>query len=208
MDRARQVIAIEVDPALAAQLEAATLPRLTVIRQDVLETRLAQWGPAVVAGNLPYYISSPILHHILAARAMVKRAVLLVQKEVAGRVVALPGSRDYGYLSVAVQLFASVEVLFTVPPGAFLPPPKVDSAVLRLTPRQAAVEAPENFLRFAGWCFAHKRKTLRNNLAPHFGRQLLEMQPEAGLRAEQLSIAQLAGLYQRLNLGSDPHLQY
>lgn len=202
------MIAIEVDPALAARLEAAALPGLAVVRQDVLQTNLAQWGPAVIAGNLPYYISSPILHHILAASAVVKRAVLLVQKEVAHRVAALPGSRDYGYLSVAVQLFAAVEVLFSVPPGAFVPPPKVDSAVLRLTPHPAPVEDPEAFLRFAGWCFAHKRKTLRNNLAPHYRRQLIEQQPEAGLRAEQLSIEQLAGLFGRLNMASDSHLQY
>ncbi|MCX6623018.1 MAG: 16S rRNA (adenine(1518)-N(6)/adenine(1519)-N(6))-dimethyltransferase RsmA [Acidobacteria bacterium] len=208
LERAGRVVAIEVDPLLAARLEAEANPRLTVVHQDVLATDLSQWGEAVVAGNLPYYITSPILTRILAARATLKRAVLLVQKEVADRIASPPGSRDYGYLSVVTQLFTSVETLFKVPPGAFQPPPKVDSAVIRLTPRPVPVEDADRFLRFAGWCFEHKRKTLRNNLAPHFDRELLLAQPEASLRAEQLSVEALIDLYRRLSVSPRPHLQY
>ncbi len=100
-----------------------------------MRTDLAQWGPAVVAGNLPYYITSPILSRVFASRQAWTRAVFLVQAEVARRLAADPGSRDYGYLSVLAQVHARVEVLFEVPRLAFKPPPKVDSAVVRLTPR-------------------------------------------------------------------------
>lgn len=208
VQRAGRVIAIEVDPVLAAQLESQALPRLTVLRQDILETDLSQWGQAVIAGNLPYYITSPILHRILAARSVLKHAILLMQKEVAERAASPAGSRTYGYLSVAAQLFARVEVLFSVRPGAFQPPPKVDSAVLRLTPQPPVVDDPEGFLRFAGWCFEHKRKTLRNNLAPHYEESLIGAQPEASLRAEQLSVERMAALYRRLKVAGHPHLQY
>ena len=208
LERAERVIAVEVDPLLAAALEAEALPRLTVVQADVLSTDLAQWGPAVIAGNLPYYITSPIVTRILEARAVVKRAVLLVQREVAERIASGPGSRDYGYLSVAAQLFSTVEMVCKVPPGAFQPPPKVDSAVLRLTPRAVELENPEAFLRFAGWCFAHKRKTLRNNLAPHFDRAVLAAEPMSGKRAEELAISELIALWGRLSVGRGPDLQY
>ncbi len=160
---------------------------------------LAQWGAGVVVGNLPYYITSPILEHALAARP--KLAVFLVQKEVALRMAAKPGSRDYGYLSVRTQFLAEVEVLFEVPPKAFQPPPKVDSAVVRLTPR-AGVTASEEFLKFAGLCFHLKRKNLRNNLSSVYG---LRDFPEGGLRAEQLSVDQLFALWQRF---AKPHPIY
>ncbi len=134
--------------------------------------------------------------------------MVLVQKEVADRVASPPGSRDYGYLSVATQLFTRVETLFPVPPGAFQPPPKVASAVLRLTPHPAPVDDATEFLRFAGWCFEHKRKTLRNNLIPHFSREMLDILPESRLRAEQLSIEGLVALYRRLSMATRSHLQY
>lgn len=116
----------------------------------------------------------------------------LIQKEVAERITAGKGSRDYGYFSVECQFFATAEYLFTVKPGSFRPPPKVDSAVIRLTPRpvREAVD-PEGFLRFVSRCFQHKRKTLRNNLG-------MTDFPESGLRAEQLTVAEFADLYQRL----------
>lgn len=198
--RAGRVIAIEVDAALAASLPAAQ--NLEVVRADVLETDLAQWGPAVVAGNLPYYIASPIVEKTLALGPLLRRAVFLVQREVAERLAANPGSRDWGLLSVRTQLLARVEVLFGVPPAAFHPSPKVDSAVVRMTPRdrtaELALDSAENFLAFAGLCFRQKRKTLRNNLAGAYGRDALEGLPEAGLRAEQLSVERLAALYRKL----------
>ena len=105
--------------------------RLQLVEADALRTDLSQWGPAAITGNLPYYVATPILEHVLQLGSSLRRAVFLLQKEVAERTAAAPGSRAYGYLSVATQLFADVELLFEVKPAAFHPPPKVDSAVIR-----------------------------------------------------------------------------
>ncbi len=194
-----EVIAIELDPAMVAILRERfpEHPCLTIVEADVLSVDLAQWGPAVLAGNLPYYITSPILDRIFKARAALREAVLLIQKEVAERLTASPNCRDYGYLSVATQTYSSPEYLFQVKPGMFRPPPKVDSAVVRLTLRPEAEDA-EAFLQFASRCFAQKRKTLRNNLAPFYGHEVVDLLPEASLRAEQLSVSALRELYARL----------
>src|SRR5580698_1369590 len=170
LERAERVIAIEIDPVLVQYLRAEFRdePRLTLVEADVLKADLTQWGTATVAGNLPYYITSPILQKTLALGEQLHHAVFLVQKEVAERLTANPGSRDYGYLSVQTQLLSAPELLFTVPAGAFRPPPKVESAVVRLTPRSSAEFLPQDreaFLRFVGLCFRHKRKTILNNLS-------------------------------------------
>ena len=191
---AERLIAIEVDPRLAAPLRGR-FPNVEVVEGDVLKADLGRWGPAVVVGNLPYYITSPILDRVLSLGPLLKHAVFLMQREVAERLAARHGSRDYGYLSVATQSRCRVELLFTVKPGAFKPPPKVDSTVVRLTPHAAV--PPDEFLEFAGRCFAHKRKTLSNNLLPYYGKQVREL-PEGCLRAEQLSIPQLVDLWERL----------
>jgi 16S rRNA (adenine1518-N6/adenine1519-N6)-dimethyltransferase len=195
LERADRVVAIELDPALAAGLRQR-FPRVEVVEADVLETDLGQWGPAALAGNLPYYITSPILERIFRMGAALRRAVVLVQLEVAERLVARPGTRDYGFLTVQTQCFTTPEILFRVPPAAFSPPPKVESAAVLLDPRPALEDAA-GFLDFAGRCFRHKRKTLRNNLLPFYGR-LVEAWPEAGLRAEQLPLAQLVEMYRRV----------
>jgi len=206
-----RVTAIEVDPRLAARLRAAhgSDPRLEVLQADILSTGLAQLiagrppGRAVVAGNLPYYITSPILQRICDAAERIPEAVLLVQKEVAARIAARPGSRDFGYLSVLCQSHARAEVLFDVPAGAFRPAPKVVSALvrLRMEPRLAAwgVAGREQFLEFAQLCFRRKRQTLGNNLKERFGREKLAGVGECRLRGEQLGVEGLAGLWLRLS---------
>jgi len=200
LQRAARVVAVEVDPYLAGHLRAkfAGEPRLEIVEADVLDADLAAWGPAVIAGNLPYYIASPILDK--AVRAAPIRAVFLVQKEVAQRLAARPGEPDYGFLTVRTALFAGAKLLFEVKPSAFHPPPRVDSAAVLLEPRRPALGAGETneFLRFAGQCFRHKRKTLRNNLAEIYGRETVDSWPEAGLRAEQISLDGLLEIFGRV----------
>jgi 16S rRNA (adenine1518-N6/adenine1519-N6)-dimethyltransferase len=197
VERAARVVAIEIDRDLAGYLRHrfAGDARLEVIEADVLSVDLAQWGPAPIAGNLPYYIASPILERAL--RLFPPRAVFLLQKEVAHRLVAQPGSRDYGYLTVATALFATAKLLCEVPPSAFRPPPKVDSAVVGFSPCAPAMPDPEAFLKFAAQCFRPKRKTIRNNLAVMYGKGVIESWPEAALRAEQLSLLQLEEMWTR-----------
>jgi len=200
--RADRVVAIELDQSLAERLKTKFPDRLEVISADVLETDLSQWGPAVAAGNLPYYISTAILSRVLAPGSLFTRGVFLVQSEVAGRITAQPGSREYGYLSVEAQLYADVRKLFEVRPSAFHPPPKVDSALIGFSlhsrARELGIDAPVEFLKFVRLCFQHKRKTIRNNLAGVYGADRIATWPEASRRAEQLSIEQFAVMYLRL----------
>jgi 16S rRNA (adenine1518-N6/adenine1519-N6)-dimethyltransferase len=207
LERADKVIAIEVDPVLGHYLrqkfrEALDEGRLVLVESDILKTDLGQWGPAVIAGNLPYYITSPILERLFEARGRWSLAVILVQAEVAGRIVAGPGRREYGYLSVMVQSQARAERLFEVPRVAFRPPPKVDSAVVRLEPgdpaRDFGINDLASFLKFTGNCFRYKRKTLRNNLAGLYARSAVGSLVGPKDRAEALSVAELALLHQAL----------
>ena len=199
LQRAARVIAVELDSFLVDHLRQkySDEPRLEVVHADVLDTDLAQWGRAPVVGNLPYYITSPILEQ--AVRSQAPRAVFLIQKEVAERLVAKPGNRDYGFLTVQTALSATARLLFEVKPGAFHPPPKVDSAVVLLEPhgRDWGVD-PAGLLRFVGRAFAHKRKTIRNNLAEFYGKDVVDVWPEAGLRAEQLSVEDFVRMYGRI----------
>jgi 16S rRNA (adenine1518-N6/adenine1519-N6)-dimethyltransferase len=203
---ARRLIAIEADTRLFTELQENVARRPTdwpgveIARGDVLEQDLAKLAGGErfrVYGNLPYYITSPILQQTLRSR--VPRAVFLIQKEVAERLVAQPGNRAYGFLTVETALFATARLLFEVKPAAFHPPPKVDSAVVLLEPhgRDWGVDT-DGLLRFVGRSFAHKRKTLRNNLAEFYGNPLVDLWPEAGLRAEQLSIDDFVRMYARI----------
>jgi 16S rRNA (adenine1518-N6/adenine1519-N6)-dimethyltransferase len=166
--RAGRVIAIEIDRDLAPRLrdKYADDPRLTVVEGDVLQqdfSALAGGAPYLVAGNVPYNITTPILFHALVTPRP-ERAVYLVQKEVAERVVAAPGSEHYGALSVNVQSVAHAELVFRVPAGAFNPPPKVESAVLRITPRRDPVVSPADEARYRSMvqaAFGLRRKQLR-----------------------------------------------
>lgn len=205
LERAEAVVAIEIDPVLIHYLrqkfrDALDAGRLILAETDILKADLSAWGPAVIAGNLPYYITSPILERIFAASASWKLAVTLVQAEVAVRIVAQPGNRDYGYLSVLVQAQARAERLFEVPRAAFRPPPKVDSAVVRLEPIDAGMKDLPLFLKFAGNCFRYKRKTLRNNLAGLYDRSAVESLVGSKDRAESLGVAELAKLFQALTM--------
>jgi 16S rRNA (adenine1518-N6/adenine1519-N6)-dimethyltransferase len=160
---------------------------------DALAFDWTQWGPGVLAGNLPYYVASAMISKYLANPGPLTQAVFLIQKEVAERIVAKPGTRDFGYFSVECQYRAKTEYLFTVPPGAFRPPPKVDSAVIRLTP--LATSETAGFLEFASTCFRQKRKTLRNNLAASYPKTLLDSIPTVSRRAEQLTVQELFELF-------------
>ncbi len=124
--------------------------------------------------------------------------MFLIQQEVAERLVAKPGTREYGFLTVQTALFAKVRYLFGVKPGSFQPPPKVDSAVVMLEPLPARAERPDDLIRFVGHCFGHKRKTLRNNLSPFYGKERIETWPEAGLRAEQIPVEGCLEMWQRV----------
>jgi 16S rRNA (adenine1518-N6/adenine1519-N6)-dimethyltransferase len=218
--RCRRLIAIELDPALAAELRFRfrNEPQVEIVEADVLEVDFAALvlpgESADVIGNLPYYITSPILMRLFAAGAsgLLARAVVMMQREVADRLSAAPGCREYGLLSATTQMNARVETLFTLPPTAFSPPPEVFSTVLRLefAPRfgELGVDAA-GFDAFLRRCFAQKRKTLANNLraASHTGArgysadELRAAWPAAIpplARAESLALEPLAALYRAL----------
>src|ERR1700739_4017899 len=187
--RARGLIAGELDRGLAAQLRLkfGMARNVEVIEADVLaidfdslfgpKPGLGRPGielkpqPVKVVGNLPYYITSDILLRLFEFAKYFESLVIMVQREVADRIAAEPGTRDYGMLSATAQLYARVEKLFTLPPGAFSPPPKVHSTVLRLTiePRQEELGvAGDGFIDFLRLSFGQKRKTLWNNLRARY----------------------------------------
>jgi 16S rRNA (adenine1518-N6/adenine1519-N6)-dimethyltransferase len=203
------VYAVELDRLLLARLQrlAEKHPNLTVVPDDVLETDLgaiAAGRRIRLYGNLPYYITSPILHHFFRYADLIDEIHIVVQWEVALRLTARPGNKSYGYLSVATQFYARPELVLELPREAFRPPPEVDSALvtLRLLGENArlALRDGDAFLEFVKTCFAQKRKTLANNLRglaePARVRELLEqLKLRADARAEQLSVAELASVY-------------
>ena len=203
--RARKVIAVELDRRLAARLRdvVSDFGNVEIIEGDILALdlgKLVQGENFSVYGNLPYYITSPILRRLFDYADRVAAIHVVVQLEVARRIVAPPGCRDYGYLSVLAQWYSRPELALRIPPGAFRPRPKVASALvsLRLPGARASVHVADEreFLHFIKECFAQKRKMLRNNLRARLGTRTEQIIREAGLkpevRAEQLSIPQFA----------------
>ena len=206
--RASKVFAIELDSRLARRLREATAPcrNVEVVESDVMAVdfeKLTQGERFSVYGNLPYYITSPILHRLFEHADRIAAIHIVIQFEVAVRIVAQPGRRDYGYLSVVSQWFSRPEIAFRIPPGAFRPPPKVASALVsfRMPGARAknSFEDENVFLDFVKECFAQKRKTLRNNLRARLGDRTEEVLREAnlppGARAEQLTVSQFASLF-------------
>ena len=226
--RAGRLIAVELDRVLSAQLRMryARLPNVDVIEADILKTDIAtivgkRPGPlrdlrpsepirARVVGNLPYYITSDILLALFAAHRNIERIVIMVQEEVAERLAAKPGGSEYGLLSATAQLYGKVEKLFTLPPGAFNPPPKVHSGVVRITidPQFETLQVDEDvFIEFLKLTFGQKRKTLLNNLRERYGLDLSKNSLAAAkvkpdVRAEALSLEKMAGIYRTLKNGT------
>lgn len=221
---AGRLIAIELDRMLATELryKYSRDPSVEIIEGDVTridfrtvlnrtigplnDLRPLKPSRARVVGNLPYYITSDILLRLFEFHEQFETIVIMVQREVADRIAAAPGSRDYGLLSATAQLYTRVEKLFTLPPGAFSPPPKVHSSVLRLTvaPRfqELQVDA-QRFIGFLRLAFGMKRKTLLNNLKKNYGEQqirsaLKEKGIRTDIRAEALSLEQATAVFRRL----------
>jgi len=227
--RARRLIAVELDRVLAAQLRLkfSMARNVEIIEADILSIEFdsvfgpkpglgrpgIEWRPepARVVGNLPYYITSDILLRLFEFAKYFEIIVIMVQREVADRIAAKPGGREYGMLSATAQLYSRVENLFTLPPGAFVPPPSVHSSVLRLTldPQQERLGvAGDGFIDFLRLSFGQKRKTLWNNLklkyeTKELKRALAEANVKATARAETLGLEQSAAVYRALREGRE-----
>ena len=218
------LIAIELDKVLAAQLrmQFALASNVEIIEGDILKMDLGKLfapkpglsrpglallpEPVQVVGNLPYYITSDILLRLFEFRQYFSTIVVMVQKEVADRLAAPHGGSEYGLLSATAQLYCKVEKLFTIPPTSFSPPPKVYSTVVRMTlaDRLAKLQVPEpQFIAFLKLCFGLKRKTLWNNLKPHYAAEVLkaafsQARVKPAVRAEVLTLEQMAALFRVL----------
>jgi 16S rRNA (adenine1518-N6/adenine1519-N6)-dimethyltransferase len=206
---ARELFAVELDRRLARRLREVTADckNVEVVESDVMAVDFGDLTGGErfsVYGNLPYYITSPILHRLFEHAARISAIHIVIQFEVAVRIVARPGRRDYGYLSVVSQWFGRPEIAFRIPPGAFRPPPKVASALVTFRmPGERSKHNVENesaFLEFVKECFAQKRKTLRNNLRPRLGERAEEVLQQVALpasaRAEELTPPDFVKLFQ------------
>jgi len=216
-----RVVAVELDAELAQALsrEFAGNANLRVVHADALEVDFVDLIPpsttARVVANLPYYISTAIISHMIEARGSVSEMIVMLQREVVERIVASPGGKEYGYLSVIVQFYCQARRLFDVPPGAFKPSPKVYSSVMRLTVRKeplVSVRSEKGFVQTTQIIFAHRRKTILNNLrasklslAPAWrdGTAIERTESESGVsltrRAETLSIEEIGRLSDALH---------
>ena len=198
-----ELTAIEFDRDLLQPLAAAAQAHgaLTLLNANVLDvdfTALADGGQLRLVGNLPYNLSSPILFHALDHAGAIVDMHFMLQKEVVDRMASGPGSKVYGRLSVMLQAYCTVTPLFTVPPGAFRPAPKVDSAVVRLRPRPASdigIDDPSRFAHVVRAAFGQRRKTLRNALSTVCTPAMIEAAGlDPGARAEQVAVADFVRL--------------
>jgi len=207
-----RVVAVEMDPPLAVELAKKEIPGLTIVEGDILDLDWpalmkehgAPAGPFAVAGNLPYSISSPILFRVVDLKDVISRAVFLVQREMAERIIAGPGSKDYAPLGILLQIHFEAKILFRLHPGSFIPPPKVESAVLALIKRERPLvdlKDEAGFRKFLFAAFAQRRKTLSNNLAAAgyptevISRILSDLDLAKTVRAEQIEIDEWASLF-------------
>ncbi|WP_078593264.1 16S rRNA (adenine(1518)-N(6)/adenine(1519)-N(6))-dimethyltransferase RsmA [Evansella clarkii] len=217
--RAQKVVAFEIDQRLIPILKEtlSSYPHVEVINEDVLKADVKQvvsgkfqeGEDLAVVANLPYYVTTPILMKLLEENLPVRTIVVMVQKEVADRIAAGPGTKDYGSLSIAAQYYADADTAFTVPKTVFVPQPNVDSAILRLTIRDTPpvqVEDEAFFFEMVRASFAQRRKTLLNNMSRHFGEDLEKSEvekviQEAGIdpkrRGESLHMEEFAALSSR-----------
>lgn len=214
--RAHQVLAFEIDDRLIPVLEETLSPysNVTVIQQDILKVNLAEkiseyfdgHHQVKLVANLPYYITTPIIMHLLEDDLNLSAIVVMMQKEVAQRLTAKPGTKDYGSLSIAVQYYTKATISFIVPKTVFVPQPKIDSAVVCLNPRTPA-ECPKDekaFMQLVKGSFAHRRKSLWNNLIGMYGKNdqvkrsleetLNKVNIDKAIRAEQLTISEFIKL--------------
>jgi len=224
VNRANKLIAVEIDRMLAVQLRMryARTNNVEIVEGDFLTIDLnTLLGPKIgtiadrqhldlahakVIGNLPYYITSDILLRLFSFHHLLESIVIMVQREVADRIAAKPGSRDYGMLTVTSQFYTDVENMFTLPPGAFSPPPKVHSSVLRMKVAPKAAELgvdPQAFISFLRLSFGQKRKTFFNNLKQSYSEERIraalhdtDLRPD--VRAEAISLERFAKVFRLL----------
>jgi 16S rRNA (adenine1518-N6/adenine1519-N6)-dimethyltransferase len=205
--QATRVVAIEIDRDLISPLRSAAPHNVEVIEADALSfdfSRIAE-EPYHLVGNLPYNVATPLFRRFIGFRRSIRDVTVMIQKEVADRIVAGPGSAAYGPLSVLVQYYAAPRYGFTVAPGSFRPKPKVDSAVIRLEWRAAVADA-DDFTDFVHRAFASRRKKLANNLGrmyPEKSRgQLLQTLSDVSVppdaRPENLSVEEFLRLYNQI----------
>lgn len=219
--RAHQVLAFEIDQRLIPVLKETLqpYPNVVIINQDILSADLTTTlnqhfdgkHQLKVVANLPYYITTPIMMHLLQVQLPFACMVMMMQKEVAQRLTAAPGTKAYGSLSVSVQTLTNAQIVFNVPRTVFFPQPNVDSAIVRLVPRQqplVALDEQKQFSKFVKGCFAKRRKSLWNNLLNMYGKQpttkeklqqvLTANAIDPQIRAERLDVNQFVKLYHAL----------
>ncbi len=208
--RCARVVAVEIDAPLAQRLRARAPANVEIVTADALHADLRALVPegSRIAGNLPYYVSSPLLRRLLGLRGHVRDLHVMLQDEVARRIASPPGSKEYGILSVLFALWTDTEIPARFPPGAFLPPPRVDSALLRARFRaepRAEVPDPDGFERFLQTAFARRRRTLENNLEdsyPNLKEYFRFLDIQGSRRPETLSVVEFAGIWRAVS--SDP----